>query len=511
MSRSSTEPEFKTRSPRQRPLREVPVPREALVLRSRRFAPSFWHNSTQVCELCRPMDMTVTLVILLGVFLAVNVPHTQHGLEEFLLVRITPENLLALGGFAVLWPIIFASFGLYNPAKLRTPADEAMRIGGACSLIAASTVILLLTSASGAFQPRVVVLFWLCSIGSTLTARRLIRRVLSPSRAGHPRQVLVVGSGPRAFNLYRNLYADVQTHVIGFVDSNDHIEQAEIRFQMLGRLEELESILVHQVVDEVLIALPIKSCYQQIQDTITICERVGVESRYLADIFQSSIARVRYEESASSPMVALKVATDDTRLVVKRAIDVIGALAGLVVLAPLFLTIAIAIKLTSPGSVLFVQERYGLNKRRFHMYKFRTMVVNAEALQISIEHLNEAQGPVFKIKHDPRMTRVGGFLRRTSLDELPQLVNVLRGEMSLVGPRPMSVRDVLLFPESWLMRRFSVIPGLTCLWQISGRSNLTFDDWIRLDLKYIDNWSLGLDAKILAKTVPVVLRGTGAV
>jgi len=182
----------------------------------------------------------------------------------------------------------------------------------------------------------------------------------------------------------------------------------------------------------------------------------------------------------------------------------------MIVLAPLFLAIALAIKLTSKGPVFFAQQRYGLNKRLFWMYKFRTMVQNAEALQAGLERQNEAQGPVFKIARDPRVTRVGAVLRKLSFDELPQLWNVVRGEMALVGPRPLPMRDVGLFAEGWLMRRFSMRPGLTCLWQISGRSDLDFDRWVALDLAYIDNWSLRLDAKILLQTIPAVLKGTGA-
>jgi lipopolysaccharide/colanic/teichoic acid biosynthesis glycosyltransferase len=181
-----------------------------------------------------------------------------------------------------------------------------------------------------------------------------------------------------------------------------------------------------------------------------------------------------------------------------------------VVCAPLMLAIAIAIKLTSRGPVLFTQDRYGYLKRLFRMYKFRTMVAGAEWLQSELETRNEASGPVFKISDDPRLTLVGRFLRRSSLDELPQLWNVLTGEMSLVGPRPLPVRDVGRFVEPWLMRRFSVRPGVTCLWQISGRSNVGFERWIALDLEYIDRWSLGLDFTILLRTVPAVLRGTGA-
>ena len=174
------------------------------------------------------------------------------------------------------------------------------------------------------------------------------------------------------------------------------------------------------------------------------------------------------------------------------------------------LAIAVIIKLTSRGPVVFAQERYGLNKRRFRMYKFRTMVPDAEKRQAELESLNEAQGPVFKIRDDPRITRIGRILRKTSLDELPQFFNVLRGEMSLVGPRPLPKRDVSKFDHASLMRRFSVKPGLTCLWQVNGRSNTDFDHWIGLDLRYIDTWSLSLDMKTLLQTIPAVLKGSGA-
>jgi exopolysaccharide biosynthesis polyprenyl glycosylphosphotransferase len=209
-------------------------------------------------------------------------------------------------------------------------------------------------------------------------------------------------------------------------------------------------------------------------------------------------------------MVSLKVVQDDYRLVVKRCIDIVGAIVGLVLFAPLMIAIAVAIKVTSPGPAFFSQERYGLHKRRFRMYKFRTMVPGAEKQQAEMESCNEAQGPVFKIRNDPRITSIGWMLRRTSLDELPQFFNVLRGEMSLVGPRPLPKRDVSKFDDASLMRRFSVKPGLTCLWQINGRSNTDFDHWIVLDLKYIDEWSLGLDFKIFVRTVPVILGGKGA-
>jgi len=182
----------------------------------------------------------------------------------------------------------------------------------------------------------------------------------------------------------------------------------------------------------------------------------------------------------------------------------------LVVLSPFLAAVAIVIKMNSAGPIFFRQKRVGLNKRQFTMFKFRTMVPDAEQLQETLLHQNEMSGPVFKIKHDPRVTMIGRILRKTSIDELPQLLNVLKGDMSLVGPRAMSVRDYEFFDQDWQRRRFSVRPGITCLWQVNGRNSIPFEQWMELDMQYIDKWSLWLDFKILARTIPAVLRGTGA-
>lgn len=194
----------------------------------------------------------------------------------------------------------------------------------------------------------------------------------------------------------------------------------------------------------------------------------------------------------------------------KRAIDIVSSVVLLVLLFPLFVLVGAVIKLTSPGRIFFRQERVGLNKRRFFILKFRTMVDGAERMMSALEDLNEASGPVFKIKNDPRTTFVGTFLRRTSIDELPQLVNVLMGDMSLVGPRPLPLRDYEGFNEDWQRRRFTVRPGITCLWQVNGRGSIPFDRWMELDIQYLNDWSLWLDIKILARTIPAVLKGTGA-
>jgi exopolysaccharide biosynthesis polyprenyl glycosylphosphotransferase len=368
---------------------------------------------------------------------------------------------------------------------------------------------------SRSFAPEAVFYLWLGAIATTLGLRYGLRRLtttaVARSRQKKRKQVLIVGSGPLALRAYRLFCAQREgVELVGFVDSNNPSRSAEVKERTIGTLEQLDRILMWRVVDEVLIALPVKSCYAAFQRAIHVCERIGVQAKYFADIFTCSVARLCYDSSGSESVVALEVTENDSRLLVKRAIDIVGAGLLLAILSPLILIIAVGLKLTSPGPVLFAQERYGLQKRRFRMLKFRTMVCNAEALQPSLERMNESQGPCFKITNDPRVTRFGRLLRRTSLDELPQLVNVIRGEMSLVGPRPLPVRDVEHFEEPWPMRRFSVLPGLTCLWQVSGRCKLAFDEWVKLDLQYIDHWSLALDLRILLRTIPAVLRGTGA-
>jgi exopolysaccharide biosynthesis polyprenyl glycosylphosphotransferase len=199
------------------------------------------------------------------------------------------------------------------------------------------------------------------------------------------------------------------------------------------------------------------------------------------------------------------------QLAVKRLVDILVSTLLIVLFAPIMIAALIFVKFDSRGPAIFTQERIGLNKRRFRMYKFRSMVADAEKRLAELEARNEAQGPVFKIKDDPRITRIGKLLRKTSVDELPQLFNVLKGDMSLVGPRPLSVRDFMGLNEDWQRRRFSVRPGVTCLWQVSGRSSVSFDQWMHLDIQYVDRWTLWLDIKILARTIPAVVKGLGAV
>jgi len=245
---------------------------------------------------------------------------------------------------------------------------------------------------------------------------------------------------------------------------------------------------------------------------IGACELEGVEAWLKADFFPTKISRTSFDEFRGQPVLIYRSTPEASwQSAVKQVLDVTVAAALLLVLAPVFALVALLIKRSSPGPVFFKQERAGLNGHPFTMYKFRTMVTNAEQLKQELAALNEMSGPVFKITHDPRVIPVGRFLRKFSIDEFPQFYNVLRGEMSLVGPRPLPLDEVRRFDDVAHRRRLSVKPGLTCLWQVSGRNQVTdFKEWVRLDLEYIDNWSLWLDLQILVRTVPAVFAGVGA-
>jgi len=275
-----------------------------------------------------------------------------------------------------------------------------------------------------------------------------------------------------------------------------------------GTLEDFTTVLHSRVIDAVIL-LPRHQPDARIDEWLRQCEIEGIEAWLLPDFLRRSIAAVTIDELAGEPMLLFSsTAKSAWALMIKRMLDVVIAALGLLVLAPLMLGLAIAIRATSPGPVFFVQRRSTLRGRIFNMYKFRTMITNAEAIRDELEHRNEVSGPVFKMKDDPRITPLGRWLRRYSLDELPQLWNVLKGDMSLVGPRPPIPTEVEKY-ENWQRRRLSMRAGCTSLWQISGRNNLPFEEWMRLDLKYIDTWSLGLDFKIMFQTIGVVFRGTG--
>jgi exopolysaccharide biosynthesis polyprenyl glycosylphosphotransferase len=276
-------------------------------------------------------------------------------------------------------------------------------------------------------------------------------------------------------------------------------------------ISELEAAMDQQPVDEVFVALPREKYGPLIETIVGVCEEQGIIVRVQAALFDLKVGRWHSDELDGQPFMTIQSGpSNGWHLATKRLIDILGSAMLLLALAPIFAITAVSIKLDSPGPVFFRQDRVGLNRRRFRLFKFRTMSERADELQRELEYLNEAGGPVFKIRNDPRVTRVGKYLRRFSVDELPQLLNVLKGDMSLVGPRPLPVRDVERINSQWHKRRFSMKPGVTCLWQVNGRSDVSFDEWVVMDLEYIDKWSLALDMRILLETVPTVLRGSGA-
>lgn len=280
--------------------------------------------------------------------------------------------------------------------------------------------------------------------------------------------------------------------------------------KILGALEDLAEVVRREVVDEVIFVGGPAEDWLRFHDSFRFCEELGLRIRLVADIFPSSISRITIDQLEGVPLITFASTPDQgVAIAVKRMVDIILGGLLLVLTLPLILATAFLIKRTSPGPIFYRQIRCGLYGRRFTLFKFRSMVNGAEDVLWEIRHLNEMTEPVFKMRNDPRVTALGKVLRKTSIDELPQLWNVLRGEMSLVGPRAPLPEEVAAYTNGQ-RRRLSVKPGITCLWQVSGRSHIDFDQWMQLDLRYIDNWSLWLDFKILAKTVPTVLFCRGA-
>lgn len=325
-------------------------------------------------------------------------------------------------------------------------------------------------------------------------------------------KLLIVGAGETSRTIMRAVVANPSLgyKIVGFVDDDLDKGQTDIgRFEALGPIDNLSGLLAERDVDEVVITLPWQY-HRRIMGITAVCERAGVRPRIVPDMFQMTLSHMDLTEIAGIPMIGMKPHTiSGANLAFKRAIDFTVALLSLILLAPLLGLIALSIKLESAGPAIFRQERVGKNGHRFGIYKFRSMVEDAEAQKAELESLNEADGPLFKMRDDPRRTRIGRILRKISLDELPQLYNVLKGEMSLVGPRPNIPSEVEQYQE-WHKRRLEVLPGLTGLWAVSGRSELAFDEMILLDIYYIENWSLALDLKIVLQTIPRVIIGTGA-
>ncbi len=332
-------------------------------------------------------------------------------------------------------------------------------------------------------------------------------------RRGHNIQrILVVGKGKRASGMIQsiNRHSEWGLQIIGVIDDEPGKGPEKVEgVRFVGGLTDLGSVLKNGAVDEVIFVVP-RSRLNFIEQAVRECEIVGVKATVAIDLFDLKIAKWRHRELDGIPFVSFETTVaNETQLFLKRGLDLFFSTIGIIVGLPIFLMIGLSIKLTSRGPVLFKQVRAGLNGRHFVLYKFRTMFTGADQQRAEIEEFNEMDGPVFKIKSDPRITPFGKILRKFSLDELPQLFNVFAGQMSIIGPRALPIYEVEKI-EPWQRRRLSMRPGLTCLWQVCGRNKVDFKKWMELDLEYLDNWSLWLDFKILARTIPVVLFGIGA-
>lgn len=430
--------------------------------------------------------------------------------------------LLAVSIYAI-WLLSFRQFGLYEKRhllQLVRPTSHTAALFKSTAIGTALASVLLYVADVVPVSLGFIASIWCISFVGTDLARKIMHFFIRQLRlkGRNLRFILIVGTNDRALQFARKIHDDsgFGYRLLGFVDDNVQIEGKE--FDSLGEvvcgLEDFRDYLKHHVVDEVVISLPVASFYNEASKIVKICEEFGVVVIFFTGVdflntgSSKAIFNILHGENV---ITVLPPSMSGWQLSVKRVMDFMISFLLIIILSPLFVVIAILIKWTSPGPALFIQQRVGLNKRKFNLMKFRTMVVDAEDQFKQLEHLNEVGGAAFKITNDPRVTPIGNFLRRNSLDELPQLVNVLMGDMSLVGPRPLLVRDYGGFDQDWHRRRFSVRPGITCLWQIGGRSSISFDKWMELDMEYIDNWSLKMDIKILFQTIPAVLRQRGAV
>jgi exopolysaccharide biosynthesis polyprenyl glycosylphosphotransferase len=401
-------------------------------------------------------------------------------------------------------PLVLESQGFYQRSLFATRSETAWLLFKGCTLLTMGVILVLYFLQVPGMARGVIVLFGAISFLLVYITEEMLKAAYR-SRFGEnqfKKRILLVGTAEDT----RRMREDFQAHKLFDAEV---LAELDINHASIDELVRL----LHETSANGVIVNAGHTLFGQVEKAIQACEREGVEAWLVADFFKTHISKATIDDFYGRPVLVFRSAPEASwQGVFKQALDITVSFVLLLFLIPFILIpVAIAIRLTSPGPVLFRQKRCGLNGRPFMMLKFRSMVTDAEQRKQELAALNEMGGPVFKITNDPRITPIGRWLRKFSIDELPQLINVLRGEMSLVGPRPLPVDEVRRFDDPAHRRRLSVKPGLTCLWQISGRNNVKdFKDWVRLDLEYIDNWSLWLDLKILWRTIPVVLMGSGA-
>ncbi|MCP3952717.1 MAG: sugar transferase, partial [Desulfobacterales bacterium] len=397
--------------------------------------------------------------------------------------------------------LVFLIFGLYQSKRFSSMRSEIKDIVKANFFFSLILYLTLLIVNSSYAQFIFILSFNICVTIIMIIVRIIMRGFLKAvrKRGRNLRHLLIVGTNKKAILLADKLESTPELGYVitGFVDDKwEGVEKFEKSgYNIVTDSEGFGEYIKTNIIDEVLVSLPVKSKYEKIIHIMDICEKHGIIVRNIPNIFnaKSSNFKMEYLEGESFSTYYTG-AMNGWQLMIKWLLDRTLAFLSLILLSPVFIIVATIIKLNSSGPVFFVQERIGLNKRKFQIYKFRTMYENAEKMQADLENLNEVDGAAFKIENDPRITKIGKFLRKFSIDEIPQIINVLKTDMSFVGPRPLPVRDYNGFDIDWHRRRFSVRPGITCLWQVNGRHNIPFKEWMEMDVEYIDKWSLMMDA-----------------
>lgn len=425
---------------------------------------------------------------------------------EWLKLPPPPKGLESIFWFYLILipaaPLVLESQGFYDRSMISSRRATLWPLFKGCFLITVGLILAFFFLKLNVART-MVIWFGFISFGLVFLKEEIVRWVFQSklALAQHKRRFILIGASAETARLCDELRAhpEINMKIVAELDLNQ---------TPIGTLINL----LHDLSVNGVIVGARHAYFEQVEAVIKACEVEGIEAWLVADFFRTQISRTSFDDFYGRPVMVFRTAPEISwQSVAKQIVDYVGALAALLLLALPLALVALLIKLSSPGPVLFRQMRSGLNGAPFTIYKFRTMVTNAEQLKHELEAMNEMRGPVFKVSKDPRITPLGKILRRYSIDELPQLFNVLRGEMSLVGPRPLPVDEVRRFNDLSHRRRLSVKPGLTCLWQISGRNQIVeFKDWVRLDLEYIDNWSFWLDLRILLRTIPAVFLGTGA-
>lgn len=419
--------------------------------------------------------------------------------------------------YIFLWGILLFLLKMYESFRTKSIPDIASTVMSAALIGIGSLGMLLYFFNVGYISRRFIIIAFSLTAIVILLEKILLMGFFRfvRSRDYNIRSILIAGTGSRAVNFARMIEKHTESglKILGFVDEDkDRVgtKVGEGAYKVIGTFEDIQDIIHNNIVDEVIFIIP-KSSLSKIEDALLLCETEGINVSVATDYFSLKFAKARQMDLYGFPLITFQRVPDRVwGPIIKRVMDISFSAAALIILSPVFLVLSIFVKATSKGPVFFKQERVGVNGRQFTLYKFRTMVKDAEGKLKDLLSDNEMNGPVFKLKEDPRLTEVGKILRKFSLDEFPQLWNVLKGEMSIVGPRPPLPDEVSKY-DNWQRRRLTMRPGLTCLWQVSGRNKIKdFSEWARLDLEYIDKWSLWMDVSIILRTIPAVIFGVGA-